>query len=600
MPERPDQHRRAFVSITVGGRPLSDAVLLALSEVRVDQSLHVADAFTLRFNDHDLAILAGKSFDLGAEVDIGIDSQGVVTSLMTGEVTSLSAELDGLHQQQFVVTGLDRRHRLSRGVKVRTFTKSTDSDVVRKIAGEYGLGVSIDATSGRHEYLMQCGTDYEFIAERARNCGYRWWVAGRTLYFKKRESKHAARTVTWGSGLRRFRLRLSSTESAQQAVVRGWDPVSQKAVVGTSSMGGAQGAGVELATDAPLVTARVHSAQTFPAERFAWGTPVKDTHEATGLANSLAQRATAEQAVARGETLGDPELRPGVAVKVEGLAESLCGTYQLTRVEHVLTAGAPYLTRFESGGNDDHGLVDLLGGGRRPSAAVSPPLLGSSLVVGIVTNNTDPDKLGRAKVKYPSLTDTEESDWARVVSTGAGSSRGLQVIPDVGDEVLVGFEHGDVTRPLVLGGLWSSKNAHPDHATSGAKAGAIWKTKSGHLMTMSDGDSAEGYIRIALKTGKTVLRLGEDASSLEVERDLTVDGAGNVTIKARNQLNLEATNVTVKARAKLVLEGQGGVDVKSNGPANVSGVTVEVKGQGTASLEAAGMTQIKGGLVKIN
>ncbi|HEY4410960.1 MAG TPA: VgrG-related protein, partial [Acidimicrobiia bacterium] len=454
MPERPDQHRRALVSIKVEGKPLSDAVLLALTEVRVDQSLHVPDTFTLRFNDHDLTILGGATFDLGAEVDIGIDSHGVVTSLMSGEVTSLSAELDGMHQQQFVVTGLDRRHRLSRGVKVRTFTKSKDNDVVSKIAQEYGLRVDADATSGQHEYLLQCGTDYEFIAERARYCGFHWWVSDRTLYFKKPEAKRATRTVTWGSGLRRFRLRLSSTESAKTATVRGWDPVSQQALVGTSAMAGASGGGVELATDAPLITKKVgKGASSFAAERFAWGTPVKDTHEANGLATALAQRATAEQAIAKGETLGDPDLRPGAAVKIEGLAESLCGTYQLTRVEHVLAAGQPYLTRFESGGAHDHGLVDLLGGGQRPSGGVSPPLLGSSLVVGIVTNNNDPDKLGRVKVKFPTLTDKEESDWARVVSTGAGSSRGLQIIPDVNDEVLVGFEHGDVTRPLVLGGL---------------------------------------------------------------------------------------------------------------------------------------------------
>src|SRR5207237_1025695 len=164
-----------------------------------------------------------------------------------------------------------------------------------------------------------------------------------------------------------------------------------------------------------------------PPKRYAWGAPVKDQNEAQALATSLAQRATSEQAVAKGETLGDPALRPGVSVAIKGLADPLCGTYLLTRVEHIVGEGRPYVTRFESGGEQDHTLVDLLGANARATGAALHPTLGASLVVGIVTNNTDPDKLGRVKVKFPGLAESDESAWARVVSTGRGGRRGLQV-----------------------------------------------------------------------------------------------------------------------------------------------------------------------------
>jgi uncharacterized protein involved in type VI secretion and phage assembly len=603
VPDGADEYRRGLVSIRVGGVPLSEAMLQSLAEVRVEQSLHVPDAFTLRFDDHDLELLDAEVFDLGVEVEVGIDVDGVVVRLMSGEVTALSADLDGLRQQQFVVTGLDRRHRLARGVKVRTFVNQTDADAVRTIATQHGLADDVDATAGVHEYLLQCSTDFEFLCERARLCGFEWWVDGRTLSFKRPAAGGVAPTVTWREDLRRFRLRLSSAESASGAEVRGWDPATQQALVGTSSMKEAQGPGVDLFTDATLVTQRIGNAPaSFPATRFAWGAPVKDAAEAQGLATALARRATSEQAVARGEALGNPFLRPGVSVNVKGLADSLCGTYLLTRVEHVLRADDPYLTRFESGGAQDHTLVDLLGASRPPASVLAHSGLSASLVVGVVTNNTDPDKLGRVKVKFPGLTDTDESAWARVVSTGAGSARGLQVIPDVGDEVLVGFEHGDLTRPLVLGGLWSSRNAHPNHATSGAKAGAVWQTKAGHLMTMSDGASpAESYVRLALQTGKTTLRLGEDKSSLDVEKDLTVSGEAAITISARQDVAIEANTITLKARQKLVLEGQTGVEINSSGgPVKVTGMTAELKGQTTVTVEGGAMAQIKGGMVKIN
>jgi len=93
--EPADGHRRALVSVKVAGTPLAEASLRALAEVRVEQSLHVPDAFTLRFNDHDLSLLGGSKFDLGVEVEVGVDVKGVVTRLMTGEVTALCAELDG-------------------------------------------------------------------------------------------------------------------------------------------------------------------------------------------------------------------------------------------------------------------------------------------------------------------------------------------------------------------------------------------------------------------------------------------------------------------------------------------------------------------------
>ena len=75
-----------------------------------------------------------------------------------------------------------------------------------------------------------------------------------------------------------------------------------------------------------------------------------------------------------------------------------------------------------------------------------------------MTQNDDPDELGRVRVKYPALGDETEGWWARVAAPGAGKDRGLLMMPLVGDEVLVGFEHGDARRPFVLGSLWNGED----------------------------------------------------------------------------------------------------------------------------------------------
>jgi uncharacterized protein involved in type VI secretion and phage assembly len=116
----------------------------------------------------------------------------------------------------------------------------------------------------------------------------------------------------------------------------------------------------------------------------------------------------------------------------------------------VFRGGHGYVTRFSVAGRATGG---LLGGLPRPARAP----WGQGLVIGLVTQNKDPDNLGRVRVRYPTLGDDVESAWARIAAPGAGSSRGALMIPLVGDEVLVGFEHGDVRRPYVLGALWNGQ-----------------------------------------------------------------------------------------------------------------------------------------------
>lgn len=593
-----DRHRRGLVSIKVNGTPLPEAALGALREVRVEQSLNVPDAFTLRFSDPGGTVLDDPSFGLGARVEIGVDTGGVVARLMTGEITGLAAEMESFEAQHLVVTGLDRRHRMARGVKVETYLKVTDTDVVEKIANRNGLRVQAGASGAVYDYLLQTTSDYEFVGQRARACGFEWWVDGDVLHFESPRGPGTPVAVIWGETLRRFRLRLSSAESATATEVRGWDPVRQEGVCVTSPMGDANG----VTTTAPLATRRAKTAAgKFPTKRLAWGAPVQSIREAKGLAAAMAARMGSEQAVAKGEALGDAAIRPGVALRVSGLAPSLCGDYRLSRVEHVLRAGEAYLTRFESGGAADHTLVDLLGGGdRSPAPGRAAPPLGSSLVVGVVSNKNDPDKRGRVKVRLLGVDHNIESAWARVVSVGAGKSRGLQMVPDVGDEVLVGFEYGDLRRPFVIGGLWSGRNANPRHATAAGTDGAVWETKSGHLLSMSDGAGAESYTRLALAGGNTALRLGADQSSLETERDLAITGAAAIAVKGRTNVTVEGINITIKAGAKLVLEGGAGVEIKSNGLVTVDGAVVDVKAKAKASLQGGGIAQISGGVVKIN
>ena len=106
----------------------------------------------------------------------------------------------------------------------------------------------------------------------------------------------------------------------------------------------------------------------------------------------------------------------------------------------------------------------------------------SGVVVGVVTNTQDPAGLGRVKVKFPWLSDSEESFWARVATPMAGKGRGFYFLPEVEDEVLMAFEHGDARFPYVLGALWNGQDKPPESNEDGKNNIRSIKSRSGHVI----------------------------------------------------------------------------------------------------------------------
>lgn len=190
--------------------------------------------------------------------------------------------------------------------------------------------------------------------------------------------------------------------------------------------------------------------------------------------------------------------------------------------------------------------------------AGSRPIYG--VVVGIVTQNDDKEKLGRVKVKFPWLSDNDESDWARITQLGAGPNAGAVFIPEVSDEVLVAFEHGDVSRPFVIGGLYNGKDK-PNLGDGLFNQGKVKRngfvSRKGHKFVFFE-DSGKSGIALITSDAKIKVSLNESNSEIHIECQ------GKVLIKSQGDMNLESGG-------SLTLKGDGGVKLNSSG-------TVEVKG----------------------
>jgi uncharacterized protein involved in type VI secretion and phage assembly len=248
-------------------------------------------------------------------------------------------------------------------------------------------------------------------------------------------------------------------------------------------------------------------------------------------------------------------LGAGGDVQIEQVGSRLSGRYRVTSVEHVYGAGRPYVTRFTCGGKEPAGLADLVGAG---NGAVERRGWGS-LVIGIVTNNADPEKLGRVKVTFPTLTDQDESTWARMVTPGGGAKRGMQWLPEVDDEVLVGFELDDKTRPVVLGGLWNRQDPppQPDVSSGGVVTARVLASRADSRLVMTDDP-----------TPSVRLSLGGDNCHVHLERTESA-------LTGDQKLVISATQVEVRATQKLALSGAQ-VEITASGPLTVSGNPIKL------------------------
>src|SRR5690606_33146322 len=155
--------------------------------------------------------------------------------------------------------------------------------------------------------------------------------------------------------------------------------------------------------------------------------------ESTAVAKAIAARQMASAISAQGELDGAPDIVPGIVVEVTG--EHLGGEYHVTQVEHRYSS-AGYITRFTAGDRVPSGIADLLSVGSLPEhlgALTNLPALIPATVTQIGTG----DNRGRVKVKFPFLSDEDDSHWARVLSAGGGPERGFWFLPEIDDEVLV-------------------------------------------------------------------------------------------------------------------------------------------------------------------
>ncbi len=631
------------LTLKIDGQAASASLMEDVLQLSVEESLHLPGMFTLVIRNDYASARSGENlwlydtiFAIGKSVEIGFTASTTEDAdfddaktgiLLKGEITAIEAHFNPESQAPIVIRGYDISHRLHRGRFNRSFQNMKDSDIVSQIIGEAGITPgTVDDTGGPYGFGDPVGyvfqenqTNMEFLRERAARNGFELFVQDGKLNFRKPVAGDSL-TLKWLTDITNFQVRVSSAEQVDSVEVRGWNYQTKQPIVSTKS---AQTTQVITSTDYGKGKAASTKFSTTP-KMIVVNQPVSSSAESEAIAQSLYNELSGEFVQADAKAEGNPTIRPGKVVQLTQMGK-YSGKYYVTETRHLLQQRV-YVTEFSVRGLRDGDLLTLM----VPQTRLQP---GQTMLVGIVTNNKDPKKWSRVRVKFPTLTEDHESEWARIVAIGAGKDRGFDCLPEVNDEVLVGFEHGDIHRPFIIGGVWNGKDAPPTTVDNAVVDGKVRlrtiKTRTGHTLQFVEEDkdaSKKGvyldtvyghklYVndsdkKIDIKTngGHQVL-LDDQNKKIEIKtsgghtftlddtaRKITISGTNQIEMTApqsitlkvgTNSLELSMTNATLKTSTSTVDLGPAGINVTANGGmTTVKGVTTTVKGDTMVAVNA--------------
>jgi phage protein D len=337
-----------YCEVLLDGTKIPDTI--AITSVRVETSIEsTADSFSIRIADaYDLEESQIKwldKFKLGLAIEIKLGYVDKCSSVFSGYITSVVADIPDGEPPGIIVRGLDLSYSMMKGTKSRSWNEKKYSDIVTEIAGEHGATAQVDATTTLFPFIAQSRIDdFHFIQYLATLVNYDFFFVGKNLYFRKPNTETSpVVTLKYGTSIRHLSIDMNLADQITGVKVRGWDSKELKLFEGISGTITKLGGGSKTGAD---IMKTVGSGKF---DEYIY-TNVSSADEANSYASAVLGRRSMKLVTGSGECVGFPEMQAGRYAKLEGLGKSLNGLYYLTAVTHNLD-GDGYFTRFQIGRN---------------------------------------------------------------------------------------------------------------------------------------------------------------------------------------------------------------------------------------------------------
>lgn len=554
------------------------ATLVLLDGDMPEQSMPQSDAATY---------LPGASVEVKA--GYGDAEQSIFQGIVVRHGVSMRGGNDGGTGARLTLECRDKAVKMTVARSTMLWTDKTDSDILQELIDNHGLQAEVDTTTHTHKQIVQhyC-TDWDFLVSRAEANGLLVMPQdGKLVVAAPASSSEPVLLVGWGKDILEFQADLDARHQFSQVKTTAWDPSTQAVVNGTDASPDA------LTAQGDLTASTLAQVLGLSSVGLQTTVPLEQT-ELTGWAK--AQQVKSSLARVRGYVRfqGSALAQVGAVVSLEGVGTRFSGKVLTTALTHTLREGE-WTTEVEFGHEIDWftARTDIVA----PAAAGRLPGI-EGLFAGVVAKlDADPQSQHRIQVNVPSAGIT--GVWARLAQTFASNSFGAFFVPEVGDEVLLGWFNNDPAFPVVLGCLYSSKQAPPYTLEAANNTKAI-VTRCKSKLEFNEEDKV-----ITLVTpGKNQIVISDKDKSITL-----TDQNNNKVELAPGGITLDSPkDITIKAKGKITLDAVGEVGITSKADVKVAGLNINCtaqvgfagKGSATAELSASGQTTVKGAIVMIN
>ena len=530
-------------------------------------------------------------FTPGQEIEIKLGSVSKKETVFKGIIVHQGIRNLSGQYNEMIVRCSDKAVKMTLGRKSAYYQDMKDSAIASAIIGEYGLGSEVAATTYQHKQLVKYqANDWDFIAARAEANGMLAYTEdGKVLIKKPLASGAAVLTVEFGKDVLAYDCGVESRFQAPSVTCSAWDFKTQAMVEGKSAEPGLnQHGNLKGSETGPKIgLSAIGMAATTPMEK----AELKDWADA----QLLRERMTGIQGTVT--FFGNAKPKLNTLIEMKGFGKRFNDNALITSIRHSVRGGLWQTS---------------VGFGLSPEwyseqRAVSAPAAGGLLpaVYGLQNGtvkkiDADPDGQFRIQVDVPVIAPAGAGIWARLAHFYATSGKGSFFLPEVGDEVVLGFLNDDPRFPVILGMLYSSKIKPPYTPDNKNKIKAI-VTKNELKIEFNDEDKVltiktpGGNEFVLSDKDKSITLKDQNGNKMEMTNaGITMNSAKDVTIKANGKINLQAATGIAAAA--------------SGGDVSLEGLNVQAKakiafsGQGSASaeLKASGTTIVKGAMVMIN
>lgn len=585
------------VAIKVNNAPMQDTVSIesiqithAINRISYAEVLLIAPD---SIESSDFATIESATFNPGTKIEISAGYAGASSStIFSGIITKFGIDLDNSAIPKIRIICKHAAVALTFNRTEAMFANQTDSAIIQSILGAYStLSTSVDSTSPTLEYVFQkASTDWDFILARAHFNGLLITMDGDSFKVSKPSfSASPALKISLIDTVYQFEAALNAEKQIPSLQTNAWDAKNQNLL-------NASAAEPSLNTQGNLSAKTLGSALGQTALNYTSLTPMQK-EDLQAWADGLLLKNRMAALKGKITFTGNALAKTGSLIELDGVSAKFNGNAFVSEVSHTISNNI-WKTTAKFGWEDkavyEH--TDF----SYPAATGQLPGISGLQIATVTKLSADPQSMFRVQVSIPSTASSATNVWARYAHFYATNGAGAFFMPEVGDEVVIGFVDADPRYPVILGSLYSSNHASPVRASDENNYTKSLTTKTKMVL----GFDEEKKI-ITLKTpggnsivisddGKSITLTDQNSNSIKMSSDgITLNSAKDINLTASGGIKLSATNaVTISAQSDVSIKG---MNVTAEAQMGFTG-----KGSATAEVSASGQTTLKGGIVMIN